>query len=132
MTHASELDSLAKEHFVSLSTFRKTGEAVSTPVWIARDGDALVVTTPAGSGKVKRLRNSPRVELRACDRRGRVKDGAASVSAVAEILAEPGVVEREAANFLRKYKMEFRIVMFIERVAKKGPADRVILRITAQ
>jgi uncharacterized protein len=65
---------LGDERFVFLTTFGKSGEPVSTPVWIARDGGALVVTTPATSGKVKRIRNSPRVEVRPCSRRGRVKD----------------------------------------------------------
>ena len=67
---------MGDERFISLTTFRKTGDAVSTPVWIARDGDDLVVTTPATSGKVKRLRNSGRVEMRVCDRMGRVKESA--------------------------------------------------------
>ena len=61
---------LAGEQFVSLTTFRRDGTPVPTPVWIAQDGDApLVVTTPAGTGKVKRLRHDPRVELRTCNRR---------------------------------------------------------------
>ncbi|MDT7579905.1 MAG: uncharacterized protein QOK35_1169, partial [Pseudonocardiales bacterium] len=49
------LAEMADEQFVSLSTFRRSGAPVATPVWIARDGDALVVTTIADSGKVKRL-----------------------------------------------------------------------------
>jgi hypothetical protein len=53
---------LAGEQFVSVTTFRRDGTPVPTPVWIAQDGDALVVTTPAGTGKVKRLRHDPRVE----------------------------------------------------------------------
>jgi len=42
---------------------------VSTAVWVARDGDALVVTTPEASGKVKRLRNNPRVDASTTARR---------------------------------------------------------------
>lgn len=37
-----------------LTTFRKSGELVSTPVWIAREGGELLVITPTESGKVKR------------------------------------------------------------------------------
>ena len=59
---------LADERFVSLTTFRRSGQPVSTPVWVGRDGDALVVLTPSGSGKVKRLRADPRVEVQACGR----------------------------------------------------------------
>ncbi|MBG6214925.1 MAG: PPOX class F420-dependent oxidoreductase [Cryobacterium sp.] len=131
MTLDSALDALGDERFVSLTTFRKSGEGVSTPVWIARDGDALVVTTPEGTGKVKRLRNSARVELRPCDRMGKVKEDVASVAARAEIVTVAGVTERLNVIFLGKYKLEYRIIMLIERLAKKGRRDRVMLRITS-
>ena len=41
----SAFAALGDEQFLSLTTFRKSGERVSTPVWIGRDGDALMVTT---------------------------------------------------------------------------------------
>ena len=63
---------LGREKFVSLTTYRRSGDAVSTPVWIGQDGDAFVVTTAEHAGKVKRVRNNPRVQLRACSRTGRV------------------------------------------------------------
>ena len=121
---------LGDERFISLTTFFKSGEAVSTPVWIARDGDDLVVTTPAMSGKVKRLRNSSRVEMRACDRMGSVKEGAAVVAGIAEI--EPGVEATAKLNtiFLAKFRTEYKLFMFIERLGKGGRKDRVLLRIT--
>ena len=67
----TSLDTLGDEPFVSLTTFRASGAPVSTPVWIGTEGEDLVVLTPLDSGKVKRLRANPRVELRPCDRRGR-------------------------------------------------------------
>lgn len=66
------LAALAEERFVSLTTFRASGRRVSTPVWIAADGNALIVTTPRASGNVKRLRRDARIELRPCGRFGRV------------------------------------------------------------
>ena len=59
--------------YVSLTTFRRTGAPVATPVWAAPDGDALVVWTRADSGKVKRLRHTSRVTVAPCDFRGRVQ-----------------------------------------------------------
>ena len=104
---------------------------MSTPVWIARYGNFVIVTTPAGSGKVKRLRNDKRVELTPCDRRGRVKTGASTVSGVAEILSEPDSVNRRSAVFARKYGLEYRVFMLIERIALRGkPSPRVILSIS--
>lgn len=123
-------DSLGDARFVSLTTFRKTGEAVSTPVWIARDGEALVVTTPEESGKVKRIRNGGHVELRPCGRMGQVDDTAVTITGEAMILADDPSRERITAIIRRKYGLEYRITMLIERIVAKRQKPRVILRIT--
>ena len=73
MSSATSLSELADERFVLLTTFRRSGEPVSTPVWIARDAAGPMVTTPKKSGKVRRLRNDDRIELRPCNRMGRVE-----------------------------------------------------------
>lgn len=39
----STLDRLAGEKYLLLTTFRKDGGGVATPVWAVRDGDALAV-----------------------------------------------------------------------------------------
>jgi uncharacterized protein len=70
--------------YVSLTTFRRTGAPVATPVWAAPDGDTLVVWTRADSGKVKRLRHTSRVTVAPCDFRGRVEGPA--VDGVAEFV----------------------------------------------
>ena len=90
--------SLADERFISLTTFRRSGVPVSAPVWVARDGAALVVLTPAGSGKVKRLRRNPRVEVRPCGRFGAVADGVVPVEGRAEIRERPADVERARSS----------------------------------
>ncbi|WP_374947525.1 PPOX class F420-dependent oxidoreductase [Agreia sp.] len=131
MTLDAGLASIADERFVSLTTFRKSGVGVSTPVWIARDGDALIVTTPDGTGKVKRLRNSSRVELRPSTRMGTVADHARVVAAVAEIVDTDEARSSQARIFLAKYRLQYRVFMFIERLGKKGQKKRVCLRITA-
>ncbi|MCM6762415.1 PPOX class F420-dependent oxidoreductase [Rathayibacter sp. ZW T2_19] len=130
MTLSPALADLSSASFVSLTTFRKTGVGVSTPVWIARDGDDLIVTTPRASGKVKRLRNDPRVTLVPCDRRGRVKEGAAVVEASARIVSDEDTVERLGRVFLGKYRLEYRVFMVIERLVSRGDRTRVMLRIS--
>ncbi len=52
------LDRLSAEKYILLTTFRKDGRAVPTPVWAVRDGEALAVWTRADSGKVKRIRHN--------------------------------------------------------------------------
>lgn len=120
---------LGDQRFLSLTTFRKSGEPVSAPVWVGRDGETLVVTTPANSGKVKRLRNDPRVELRPCGRFGKVKSGAEPVSGVAEIVTAPASQKRPRDLIRKKYGLEYRIVMGIERLRRSGNEERLILRI---
>ena len=129
MTATSELLALGDEAFVSLTTFRKSGVPVSTPVWIARDGDALIVTTPTESGKVKRLRNDTRVELRPCSRMGKPTDDSGPVSAVASITGDAPSINRLTALFRKKYGLEYYIVMVVEAIAAKRRKPRVILRI---
>ncbi len=131
MTTDPAFAALGEERFVSLTTFRRSGERVSTPVWIGQDGDALIVTTPEASGKVKRLRNDPRVELRPCGRMGRVEDGAQPVVGVAEIVADEGDRERLSGIIRRKYGLEYRVVLGIERLGHSGEKNRVILRIAS-
>ncbi|GAA2720678.1 PPOX class F420-dependent oxidoreductase [Cellulomonas aerilata] len=124
------LDDLGREPFVSLTTFRRTGAPVSTPVWIARDGDALAVTTPSASGKVKRLRHTPRVELRPCSRTGTVKEGAPTSRGVAQIVSDAGTARRLTGLVRGKYPVEYRVMMLVERLVARGRRDRVVLRIT--
>ncbi len=83
---------LARAAYVSLTTFRRSGEPVSSPVWVApavADAGDLVVITLADTGKVKRLRHTPDLELRPCDRRGRVAEGAPVFRGTGRIVEDP-------------------------------------------
>ena len=110
---------MADARFVSLTTFRRSGEPVSTPVWVGRDGGSLVVLTPADSGKVKRLRADPRVEIRPCGRFGAVADGVEPVAGTAEVREHPDDVERARATIRRTYPLESRLVLGIERLVER-------------
>ena len=72
--------------YLSLTTFRKDGTPVPTPVWVMRKGATLFVFTGAESGKVKRIRNKSAVELASCDVRGKIKG--ARYTGIAEILPD--------------------------------------------
>ena len=60
------------QKYISLTTFRKTGVGVATPVWFGEQDDKLYVMTRADMGKTKRVRNNPRVKVAPCTIRGRV------------------------------------------------------------
>ena len=124
MTITPALSDLGDEDFVELTTFRTSGTAVPTTVWVVRDGDALVVTTPSGSGKVKRLRNSSDVQLRASSRRGRVEPGAPRVPGSAVLDPDPQAHDGVSHLFEAKYGWQYRTAMVVERVIRPrtGPA----------
>ena len=94
------LGDLAHAKYVLLTTFRKDGSAVPTPLWAAPDGDGLVVWTVTDSYKVKRIRRSPEVTVAACDARGNPKG--AAIAGRATILDAAGT-ERARSAISRKY-----------------------------
>ncbi|SOD94615.1 PPOX class F420-dependent oxidoreductase [Blastococcus haudaquaticus] len=125
---------LADSRFVSLTTFRRSGEPVSTPVWVGRAGAALVVLTPAGSGKVTRLRSDPRVQIRPCGRFGKVADGVEPVDGTAELREAPADVDGARTVIRRTYPLESRIVLgierLVERLRRRPRTERLALLIT--
>lgn len=62
----TDLDRLGAARYVLLTTFRRSGTPVPTPVWVARSGTDLVVWSARDTGKIKRLRNNSAVELAEC------------------------------------------------------------------
>jgi PPOX class probable F420-dependent enzyme len=89
----SVLEEIRRSKHVSLVTFRKDGTPVATPVWHVVEGDRLFVVSEAKSWKVRRIRNDSRVEVTACDVRGRIKPGAATATGTARLLDEAGTAE---------------------------------------
>lgn len=91
--------------YVSLTTFRKTGVGVATPVWVARDGNDLVVITVDKTGKTKRLSRNPAVELRPCDMRGNVVDAAPTYTGTATVARDAEGVAGVRAALAKKYPL---------------------------
>lgn len=131
MASSDILATLAKEPFLALTTFRRSGQPVATPIWVGRDGDTLVVMTAGDSAKVKRLRNNPRVELRPCNPLGRVPEGAITASGTAQILSDNAAINRLITIIRNKYGLQYWLIIGFEWLANRGKhRDWVILRIT--
>jgi len=60
------------QQYISLTTFRRSGVAVPTPIWFAERDGKLYVKTRNDSGKFKRIRNNPRVKVAPCTMRGKI------------------------------------------------------------
>jgi PPOX class probable F420-dependent enzyme len=95
-------DEIGRSKYINLTTYRKDGTAVPTPVWAVHDGDELIVVTEAGSWKVKRIRNNSRVLVTVANIRGKVAPGAASAEGTARVLDAAGT-EAARALLARKY-----------------------------
>lgn len=147
-THAEAADSaaliaLSRSTYVRLTTFRRNGTPVPTPVWVVadrsalggRDGDLLVITG-AEAGKVKRLRHNGRVLLVPCDRRGKVGAGATELEALAEVVVDPVIVRRLRLLVQIKHPVLGRVLLGGQRASAaaarrrgKTPPEQVALRI---
>lgn len=109
MSSSLALMSLGDEKYVLLTTFRKDGTAVPTPLWAVREGDAILVWTPVDSGKVKRIRRSGDVEVAPCDFKG--NPTGAAVKGRARLLDESGS-DRVRHLIGRKYGVLGKVTVF--------------------
>jgi hypothetical protein len=67
------LDQFATAKYLNLETFRKSGVGVRTPVWFAQQGEIFYIYSAPDAGKVKRIRNNPKVRIAPCDFRGNLR-----------------------------------------------------------
>ncbi|RAG86091.1 PPOX class F420-dependent oxidoreductase [Streptacidiphilus pinicola] len=98
------MTALTRADYVSLTTYRKDGTPVATPVWGVVDDGRLYVWTEAGSWKVKRLRRDPRVTVVPCDVRGRIAPDAPEATGTGRLLDAEGT-EKVRRLMGRKYLM---------------------------
>lgn len=119
--------------YVLLTTFRRDGRPVGTPVWAAPLGDGrIVLVTQDTTGKVKRLRRDPHVLVAPCTQRG--KPLGRPVDAQAEVLAErelPEVERRLAAKYGVLFQLFEAVEGFLQRRGRmKGSRVAVAVRVT--
>lgn len=62
---------LQNHKFTLLTTYRKNGQAMPTPVWFAQEGEKLFVVTQHDAGKIKRIRNNSQVMVAPCTSSGK-------------------------------------------------------------
>jgi PPOX class probable F420-dependent enzyme len=106
-------DSLSSAQYANLTTFRRNGTAVSTPMWFAiyEPTGTIYLETDANAGKVKRIRHTPRVTLARCKANGKVtgdliEGRACVVTGTEEIFIAKGALHR-------KYGLQRQAIYFI-------------------
>jgi len=99
---------LFSESYINLITFKRNGDGVPTPVWLAPLDGKLYVFTDGTSAKVKRVRATGRVRVAPCDVRGKVSgdwsDG------TARVVTEPDLIDRAYAALRAKYGWQMTLV----------------------
>ena len=119
----NSLAAFAHQKYLCLETYRKTGTPVATPVWFAEAHDTLYIYSLANAGKVKRIRNNPKVRIVPCDVRGHPKG--AWVDAKARILDTVGAAHgHQLLN--QKYGWMKRLGDLFSRLRRKA---RVVIAI---
>jgi len=115
--------------YFSLETFRKTGTGVRTPVWFAPDPVSpggitrFYVYSLPDSGKVKRIRNNPRVRIAPCNMRGDLRG--AWIDARAR-MCDGGEVATGQSLLRQKYGWAKRIGDFFSRLRGRTQVMLVI------
>ncbi len=98
---------LEKQQYISLTTYRKNGQAVLTPVWFAQVDHKLFVMTDKNSGKAKRIRNNPCVSVAPSNYKGTVK-GPAVPGSVRVLSSDETKAAIDALN--KKYGWQKRLL----------------------
>jgi PPOX class probable F420-dependent enzyme len=112
--------------YLLVSSYRKNGTLVPSPVWVVEDGGALGVWTAADSWKVKRIRNRADVLIGPCDLRG--NPTGEQVPATAEI-CDPEMTARYRTLIARKYGLVGRLTLLGSKL-RRGASGPVGIRNT--
>jgi PPOX class probable F420-dependent enzyme len=104
---ARALKALEAAKYISLTTYRRSGEGVATPVWFAQDGEQYYVETGPRTGKMKRIQHTPRVTLAPCTFGGKVTGP--RLEGTAHIVDSDTERERAKRLMARKYGLVRRL-----------------------
>ena len=98
-----------EENYINLSTRKRDGSSVNTPVWFAQEGETnnYYVYSLDNSGKVKRIRNFPEVKVATCKFSGKRKSD--WIDAKADLVDEPENIMVAYSCLRKKYGIRFRV-----------------------
>ena len=124
---------LATAKYVALTTHKRNGDAVSTPMWIVGYDGVYEMMTADSSWKVTRIRNNPQVALQVSDMKGQVEAGSVAHTGTATILAGD-----EATPIIERVRDKYGLaakIMSVQRtvvrfLSREPSAETVGIRIT--
>lgn len=104
----------------NLTTFRKNGTPVSTPVTCAEHDGIIYFSTGADSGKVKRINHTPHVTIAPCTARGKITGDTVEAHAhiitnIAETYAAKGTLQSKYGLRRQAVSVIMELVQFFRR-----------------
>jgi PPOX class probable F420-dependent enzyme len=114
---AADLESLFSGRYLSVTSFKRDGTGIATPVWFVSDDRQLFAFTDLHSAKVRRVRRNPHVLVAPCRVDGKLRSE--PVSARAEVLTATPELERVQKLLLERYKVSYRLVMLMYRLGRR-------------
>ena len=111
----TEFNRLTNVSYISLTTFRRTGKAVSTPVWVVPFDGGIGVITAENTGKIKRLRHTSRVLIAESNQRGGLLSEPISGSAT---ICDSEQVDLLSKEISKKYGWQARLISLLEALAR--------------
>jgi PPOX class probable F420-dependent enzyme len=131
----ADLEARFPGRYLSVTSFKRDGTGVATPVWSVTDGRRLFAFTDVHSAKVRRLRRNPRVLVAPCRANGKLRGE--RVAATAEVLTATAELECVRKLLLARYTTSYRVVMLFYRLGRRlrgkpGVADGAVLAITLE
>jgi uncharacterized protein len=131
----ADLKVLFPGRYLSVTSFKRDGTGIATPVWFVSDGSRLFAFTDLHSPKVWRIRRNPHVLVASCWVNGRLR--MRPVGAQAEVLTTTAELEHVRELLLARYGVSYRVVMLFYRLGrrmrgKQSVADGAALAITVE
>lgn len=115
---------LDKAKYISLATYRKNGDVVRTPVWVAVHDGIGYIFSESNVGKVKRIRNNPKVQIAECDMRGGSLGEWAN--GTARLVDDPAEIEAMYPAFNKKYGITMYITNFLAKLVGRYQRRQII------
>ncbi len=110
---------LDSARYVALTTFKKDGTPIATPVWITGSNGIYAFTTGDNAWKSKRLNNNPEVAVQVSDFRGRVKPNTRVYTGTGRVDPSTEGIAAVEQELTEKYSWQFKLTQLTDVIKDK-------------
>lgn len=96
--------------YISLSTQKKSGDSVATPVWFSQEDDTIYIFSASDAGKVKRLKNFPAAKIAPCTVNGKIRGEWLDIDT--HIIDDPALEQKAHKALIDKYGWQMKCLDF--------------------